>query len=271
MRQYRLIYDPPMTGRFNMAVDEAVLNAVAAGDSPPTLRLYGWNPACLSLGYGQTWHDADLARLKAAGWDIVRRPTGGKAILHADELTYSLALPADHPIAQGGIVESYRRISQALMIALSYLGLSPQSQPKADDVKIEGPVCFEVPSHYEITMGDGRKLMGSAQLRRRGGVLQHGSLPLYGDVTRICEVLAYPDDVERQRAKAQVKARAVTLAEALGGHIMTWEMAADAIVAGFEDVFDVTFVAVGLSEVEQVNAMQLANEVYGSELRIKRI
>src|SRR6185295_7261954 len=95
MRQWRLIYDLPTTGAANMAADEAVLQAVSAGESMPTLRLYGWSPPCLSLGYGQKTRDVDFERIAANGWDVVRRPTGGRAILHVDELTYSVSLPAD--------------------------------------------------------------------------------------------------------------------------------------------------------------------------------
>ncbi|MCU0474760.1 MAG: octanoyltransferase, partial [Anaerolineae bacterium] len=81
-RQWRLLCDPPAGGAWNMAADEAILESVGAGDAPPTLRLYGWEPACLSLGFSQSHADADLVRLAAHGWGWVRRPTGGKAILH---------------------------------------------------------------------------------------------------------------------------------------------------------------------------------------------
>ncbi|HVU12241.1 MAG TPA: hypothetical protein VHD90_13240, partial [Phototrophicaceae bacterium] len=153
MRQWRLIYDQPTLGARNMAVDEAILASVGAGDQPPTLRLYRWEPPCLSLGYGQRSREADLDRLAARGWEIVRRPTGGRAILHADELTYSLALPSDHPLAALGIVESYRRISEALISALTGLGAQPHAE-RADSqtAHTTNPVCFETPSHYEITV-----------------------------------------------------------------------------------------------------------------------
>jgi len=79
---WRLIITPPAAGAWNMAIDEAILEATGTGSAPPTLRLYGWDPACLSLGYAQPIADADLDRLALAGWDLVRRPTGGRAILH---------------------------------------------------------------------------------------------------------------------------------------------------------------------------------------------
>src|SRR4051794_13846617 len=196
-----------------MAVDEAILAAVSARDVPPTLRLYAWTPPCLSLGYGQHAREADTERLAQRGWDIVRRPTGGRAILHTDELTYSLALPIDHPLAQADLVESYRQISAALQIALDQLGAQAQAnRAETDTTQALNPICFETPSHYEITVA-GRKLVGSAQVRRKQGILQHGTLPLTGDLTRICDVLVYPDEMARSAAKADVRARALTLEE----------------------------------------------------------
>jgi lipoyl(octanoyl) transferase len=264
MRQWRLIYDIPTLGAANMAADEAVLRTVSAGEAMPTLRLYGWSPPCLSLGYAQKTGDVDFDRIARAGWDVVRRPTGGRAILHTDELTYSVSLPADDPIAAGGIIESYRRISGALLAGLERLGAEVAADKRAERSSVTGAVCFEVPSHYEITVS-GRKLVGSAQLRRREGVLQHGSLPLFGDLGRICEALAYPDEDSREAAKAQVRARAITLEEALGGAAVTWQQAAEAIGKGFAQTFGIAFdVARELTTREQETARELAETVYSS-------
>jgi lipoate-protein ligase A len=249
-----------------MAVDEAILRAVATGDSLPTLRLYDWSPPCLSLGYGQKTSDVDFDRLQVRGWDVVRRPTGGRAILHADELTYSLALPEDHPIASGGIVESYRRISRALIAGLATLGAPVQSERRDDMPKTPGPVCFEESSHYEITYGE-RKLIGSAQMRRFGGMLQHGTLPLTDDLGRICEVLAYDDDATRAAARQMVHARATTLAEALGGRVVTWHEAARAIAAAFAETFEVEWIEAPLSASEQATAAALEQDVYSNPER----
>lgn len=251
-----------------MAVDEAILDSVAARHALPTLRLYGWSPACLSLGYGQSESDVDFDRLNLFGWDVVRRPTGGKAILHVDELTYSLALPSGvggHPVAAGGIIESYLRISRALVAALEGLGLRPQSERQQDGIKADGAVCFEVPSHYEITAG-GRKLIGSAQTRRKDGLLQHGTLPLYGDIARICDGLAYPDETARDHAKTTVRSRAITLADALGRPV-DWDTAADALAWGFETAFGVSFEIGDLTEEEEQRAEHLATARYASVLR----
>lgn len=253
METWRLILDPHLSGADNMAFDEAILNAVGAGNQPPTLRLYGWNPPCLSLGYGQRLRDVDLERLAVFGWDIVRRPTGGRAILHADELTYSLALPITHPLAQGNIVESYRRISDGLLAALQQLGADAHADPAEKSAQPPNPICFETTSHYEIAV-DGRKLVGSAQLRRDKALLQHGSLPLKGDIGRICDVLAYSDERERQQARIAVHERALTLAEALGGREIAWETAAAGLIDGFCQTFVLSFNQESLSDAERADA-----------------
>lgn len=271
MRQYRLIYDQPTHGARNMAVDEAIMSAVARAESLPTLRFYAWEPACLSLGYGQPWRDADLERIATHGWHLVRRITGGRAILHADELTYSIAVPTEHPLAQGTIVESYRRISQALSAALITLGMTPQSKRLEKGAKGSGPVCFEMPSHYEITTVDRRKMIGSAQVRRKGVVLQHGSIPLDGDLARICEALHFDDDTDRKAAKLKVRSRAATLSEALGERPVTWGQVADAVADGFREVFGAEFVADTISDRETDHAEQLEHEVYANDEHTRRL
>ncbi len=148
------------------------------------------------------------------GYEIVRRPTGGRAILHTDEFTYSLAAAADDPRVRGGVMDAYLRISNALLAGLRRLGVAADKAPGTVRV---GPdvsaVCFEVPSAYEITAGT-RKLMGSAQSRRAGYVLQHGSLPLVGDITRLIDVLALEAETAA-RLRAELGERACTLAQAL--------------------------------------------------------
>lgn len=261
MRQWRLIYDHPSTGAYNMAVDEAILRAVSAGKQPPTLRLYEWDPFCISLGYGQSVGDVDAVRLSALGWHLVRRPTGGRAILHGDELTYSVALPITHELAHGDVIASYRRLSTALLTALKRLGLIPQSERQAAGAsRNRGAVCFEVPSHYEITI-EGRKLIGSAQLRRKAGILQHGTLPLFGDVARICDVLSYSNEEQRETTRRTVRERATTLAQALNRSV-DWNEVAESIVAGFQATFDLELIAGELSPKEQTIAEELMESVY---------
>jgi lipoyl(octanoyl) transferase len=263
MRQWRLIIDSPQPGPVNMAVDEAILQAVSAGTSLPTLRIYAWEPFCLSIGYGQRIADADTERIAERGWDVVRRPTGGRAILHGDELTYSVALPIDDPLAQGDVVESYRRISEALIAALKHLGMMPESEKQAKGNHSLGPVCFEVPSHYEITVG-GKKLIGSAQVRRKQGILQHGTLPLTGDIARICDALAYPDEATRDAAREHVRERAITLQDACG-QLIPWDQTAEALANGFIETFDLYLNHESLSNSEQQSAQHFAETLYWTQ------
>jgi lipoate-protein ligase A len=257
MRQWRLMYDQPTDGILNMAVDEALLSS-----GIPTLRLYAWKPFCLSLGYGQRCADVDKLRLDAAGWNLVRRPSGGRAILHAEELTYSLILPREHEIAALSIVESYRRISEGLLRALQSLGAAVEAREATAQRVTAQPVCFEMAAQYESAAA-GRKLVGSAQLRRKVGVLQHGSIPLQGDPGRICEVLAYEDAATRDAAKQQLRARATTLSEALGGATVSWWQVAEALAKGFSEVFEVEFYNAGLTSQELTVVERLAKTVYG--------
>src|SRR5918996_5777000 len=121
MNTWRLLITPPARGAWNMALDEAILEHIGRGASLPTLRLYAWNPACLSLGYAQPFADIDSARLNERGWEVVRRATGGRAILHTDELTYSVIAPNDEPRVAGSVLESYNRLAQALLLGVQNL------------------------------------------------------------------------------------------------------------------------------------------------------
>jgi len=245
---WRLIYTPVSNGKWNMAVDEAILEAVGRKDVLPTLRLYSWEPPCLSLGYAQPVADVSLEALRERCWDLVRRPTGGRAILHTDELTYSVCGSSQDPRLAGGVLRSYRVLSRALLGALSLLGIDAEAREKPapasrreDQASLPdpNPVCFEEPSDYEITV-NGKKLVGSAQVRRKDAVLQHGSLPLYGDITRIVQVLSLPDGSDREEASQRLLACATSVEQILGKSI-TWETAAQAFVASFQEILNLDF------------------------------
>jgi len=261
MKLWRLLTTPPAPGAWNMAVDEAILEAVGCGSSAPTLRLYAWEPACLSLGYAQSLADVDIPRLEARGWDLVRRPTGGRAVLHSDEITYSVIAPLDEPRLAGTILEAYNRLAVALVEAFHQLNLPVDVQELVrPDGKIPNPVCFEVPSIAEITVG-GKKLVGSAQARRKEGILQHGSLPLAGDLTRILEVLVFPNEQSRSRAASHLLKRATTLETALG-RIVSWNEVAQAITAAFRSTLVLDLQPGELSPQEKARSRQLVAAKY---------
>jgi lipoate-protein ligase A len=259
---WRLLLTPPADGATNMAIDEAVLDGVGEGLSAPTLRLYAWEPACLSVGYAQPLDQVDRARLAQRGWGLVRRPTGGRAILHADELTYSVIAPASHPIVTGGVLPSYRRLSAALSASLKEMGLVVETHPEANpgDGERSNPICFEVPSAYELTVG-GKKLVGSAQVRRRASVLQHGSLPLAGDLTRILDGLQFDTPGERAAAVPRMNERAATV-ESLTGRLVPWERAAECWIKGFKEALDIAFRLDGLTPPEARRVIELRSDRY---------
>jgi len=265
---WRLLYESPdavlTDGASNMARDEAILQAVGAGLAPPTLRLYGWQPACLSLGYGQRVSDADEARLRDHGWLLVRRLSGGRAILHVDELTYSLVLPADHPLTAGSVMDSYRRISAALIGAVQRLGAVSETARRETTGRAEvRAVCFETPSDYEIT-ANGKKLVGSAQVRQARAVLQHGTIPLSGDISRICDGLQFVDEAVRELAKTSVRSRAITLSEAVG-HSVSWEAAAEGVHGAFAEVLNIRMTPGVLSDAEWAQTESLRTSRYDAK------
>ncbi len=253
-----------------MAADQAIIEHIGRRAAIPTLRLYAWDPPCLSLGQGQPFADVDIVRLEERGWDVVRRPTGGRAILHTDEITYSIIAPADEPRVAGSILESYNRLSAALLEAVKALGLPVEiKEDTGPNREAPNPVCFEVPSAYEITV-NGKKIIGSAQARRKEGVLQHGSLPLTGNLARITDVLAFSDDSSRSEAAARLLSRATTVRAVLG-HEVLWNDAAQALVWAFEAKLGLTLETGELSASELSRADELVREKYNHPDWTRRI
>ncbi|MEJ2446544.1 MAG: lipoate--protein ligase family protein, partial [Anaerolineales bacterium] len=226
--------------------------------APPTLRLYSWDPACLSLGYSQPAADVDQNRLAERGWDLVRRPTGGRAILHTDELTYSIIGPKTDPRLKGSLMDSYRRISQALFNALQELGLPVKIHQGKNPLANHQPVCFENPSDFEITV-EGKKIIGSAQARKKGAILQHGSLPLGGDLTRITQVLRYPSEQDREAAAKTLLEKGQTVAGVLGKDV-PWQQAAQIFINSFQEVLNLDLTISKLTSSERQNRDTLLQE-----------
>ncbi|HEU5013295.1 MAG TPA: lipoate--protein ligase family protein [Roseiflexaceae bacterium] len=230
MENWRLLIDAPADGAMNMARDEALLHAHAAGMTPPTIRLYQWQPACLSLGRFQRSGDVDWEACARGGVDVVRRLSGGRALLHADELTYAVIARTDHPLfaGRGSILHSYHDISLALLHGLQRLGVAAELAPAARRRAVS-MACFDTPAAFELTVG-GRKLVGSAQARREGVLLQHGALPFSPHAARLQSLLtcAIPD----------LNTTMMTLDEALERPANAATVA-DALVAGFQAAWNI--------------------------------
>lgn len=204
--RWRLLTTWDAAPGFNMALDEALL---LAADSPPVLRLYTWRPDTLSLGYFQRWGDVPQAARAGA---VVRRMTGGSAIHHANELTFSVAADQAHPVFRGPTADSYRRIHGIVARALAAWGVAAATREEAtvsSDAR-ESAMCFHHSTPVDLVWA-GRKGVGSAQRRTRGRVLHHGSIKL--GTTEL------EGDIATLAANARPGAPAAT-AEELGYHLV---------------------------------------------------
>lgn len=264
---WRLLRTGAASGAWNMAVDEAILHSVAAGMAPPTLRLYRWQPPCLSLGYFQRQEEeADLAAAAARGVDVVRRPTGGRAVLHHHEVTYSVALRETTPGLPPSVAGAYRFLCRGLVAGLAALGLRAEVAPgpgrTSGSAGAAGrgwsAACFDAPSWYELSVG-GRKVVGSAQVRRGGGVLQHGAVVLRFDAEALCSVLRYPSGAAREAARRLLADRAAGLSDVAGRDLSPGEVE-EALCRGFEAALGIQLRPGELLPAEQRQAERLWRE-----------
>ncbi len=228
-------------GDYNMALDAAL--ALGGFCDLPTLRIYRWQPFCISLGYHQNADEIHLSKCKAGGLDVVRRPTAGRAILHAQELTYSVAIPGRHDWHKILPLDLYRNISAALASGLQLLGAPLEFAP-GEKLYHEGKplhlACFASSARNEITAG-GKKIIGSAQRRFRNGVLQHGSILFAREHERLADYLVgSPEEISAERLRLQQ--HTTTLAGILP-RPFSFDEVAQAVRAGFEEKMRVHFSA----------------------------
>jgi lipoate-protein ligase A len=227
------------SGARQMAVDDALLTLCGRGQSPPTLRLFGFRPPCLSLGRFQP---ASPDTCREVGLEVVRRPTGGRAVLHRRDICYSVIAPADHPLVAGSIHQSYAKIARALAEGLAILGLPSLEEAAAQGRLPEGDWCFDAVAPHELAL-EGAKLVGSAQLRRDGILLQQGSIRL-----------APPNG----RSSGPI-----SLEEALSRRVSRREMAS-ALVEGFSRTWSVQFCRSRLTADEEQLAQRLEQQKYAN-------
>ncbi len=249
-------------GAVNMAIDEAMLIGVNRGTTPPTVRVYAWDPPTVSLGYAQRVEDElDLEAVGNCGFGVVRRPTGGRAVLHAGELTYSVVGPAGEDPLGRSIMEAYEAIARALAAGLGRLGVEVELAPVATEAMSRdgaSPPCFASAGRYEIVVG-GRKLIGSAQRRVGRGVLQHGSLLTDATHERIADVMLLADDRRRETVRRLLGQKTTHLSALLGRPVGFDEVAA-AVRLGFADAWGVSLDEGCLTEAERKVAETLATE-----------
>lgn len=185
----RIITQGSNNAFFNMAIDEAISEAVRERLSPPTLRIYQWDKPSISIGYFQRISDIDIDYCTKKRYPIVRRPTGGRAILHNNELTYSLSTRFDSRIFRGNLYEDYAVISNALLSGLKLCGIDARTKlSRKREPGQKSPACFKSISYGEITVCS-KKIIGSAQKRYSNGFMQQGSIPISINTRELCNVL----------------------------------------------------------------------------------
>lgn len=260
-QKWRLLKLETMGPADNMAVDEAIMTAHRDGQVPPTLRFYAWNPPTLSLGYSQSFArevDRDACQRHGVAW--VRRATGGRAVLHHRELTYSVVV--SESLLPGGILPTYLKISTGLLRGLKECGVEAAlTAPGLKEHELSA-ACFDAPSAYELTV-DGKKLVGSAQVRHDGVILQHGSILTDFDADLLAGVLKVRDEESRPRLARVLESRAISLRHVLGRE-PEWGPLAEAVAAGLATEMDLDLEPGELTAAERGLAARLAEEKYGS-------
>jgi len=274
--EWRLIKDSYHTGFMNMAIDEAIMIAHREGLVSPTIRFYQWSPPAVSLGYFQDLKkEIDINACKNMGIDIIRRATGGKAVLHDKELTYSFIIRESHPLVNDSILETYKKISGGIIRGLSYLGITAELVPlkgklKSDSLdkeknsEIPHPdiksICFSVPSQYEVQV-KGKKIVGSAQVRKKEIVLQHGSLLIELEKDKLFSVFNFPSIQIREELKTRFNA--TSLEEILKRKISFSELS-EILPRGFEEEFGVKLTEGKLTEQEEKISKDLLENKYST-------
>jgi lipoate-protein ligase A len=259
MTTFRVLVTDPMDGAANMAMDEALLKSRLDGIGPPTIRFFAWEPPTISLGYGQRLdRSINLDEAASMGIGLVRRPTGGSAILHEGpdlELTYSVAGAHGDFVGADDLLATYRWIGAALAAGLTRLGAAVQMVPvQPSNPRTMPAFCFARTGSYELEV-DGRKLVGSAQRRQGAGFVQHGSVMLGAVPERLRRVFT---------GQADPLAGMTTLEAALGRRPPFVETV-EALTRGFEDVHGIDLRRAGLWPEEEELAELLAREKYQTE------
>ena len=249
----------------NMALDESLLNWLRQGIIPPTLRFYGWSAPSLSVGHFQDVDQTiDFDALQKYNGQFVRRLTGGSAVLHDDELTYSLVISEQHPSIPKTVGEAYYVLSKGVVEGYKNLGISVDyAIPKESARKDRTPVCFEKPAYYEMVI-DGKKISGNAQTRKTGVLLQHGSIPMSIDTQMLFDLFHYPSEDVRQRKRKSFADKAITINK-ITNKTHSYNMLKEAFFNGFQTGLDIKLQPFHLSESQWEEVHQLARSKYGAE------
>lgn len=241
MTQWRLIETGYRDAFTNMAIDEAIMR-MHSKIGKPTVRLYGWKPSAISIGYFQSLEEeVNLQKCKELGVDYIRRITGGGAVFHENELTYSFVCSEESDLVAKNILESYRKICNSLIFGFDKLGLKAEFVPLNDIIV------------------NGKKISGNAQTRRERAVLQHGTILMEVDVDRMFDLLLVPNEKLKGKLIKDVKQRVTSIENELGEKVEFAKLAG-AMKQGFEENFGVELVKEELSKEESELAEKIKEE-----------
>jgi lipoate-protein ligase A len=252
-----------------MAIDEAILTAVGEGEAPSTLRFYSWRSPWISLGSGERADDVDRDRIAWRGWGILRRASGGTAVIHQGQLGYAVILPSSHPIWRGDLIESYRRLAAPLAAAFRALGVAVEAAPpsaRAEFARAAPPgadrICFAALGPYELLTA-GHKVIGNSQVRRRLASLQHGTIQVSASQAALLDILAGSGDRERDDLRTFLDSHVGSL-EAAAGRAIEISRVVEAIAHAIEASICTQLAVGGLTRNEMQRARDLVDEKYGN-------
>lgn len=253
-----------------MALDEALLEWHSEGLIKPVLRFYEWEPTTLSIGYFQRVEkEINIEQVREQGLGFVRRPTGGRGVLHEDELTYSVIVSEEYPNMPETVTEAYRVISGGLLEGFKNLGLDayfaiPENERERRDLtKPKSGVCFDAPSWYELVV-EGRKVAGSAQTRQKGVILQHGAILLSVDLPKLVSLFKFSSDRLRDRVAESLRKKAVAIDE-LAGRKVSVEESVEAFASGFEKALNITLEPLELTEDQLAYVQEIERKKYAND------
>jgi lipoate-protein ligase A len=256
MQAWRWIESGPDDGATQMAVDRAVLEC-ALKSGRLTFRVYRWKPYCISLGYHQSADAIDFDVCRRDQIDVVRRPTGGRAVFHAEEVTYAAVIPEGHSFLSRSIGEAYNMIGRGLAEGIRKLGVPAKLQRRSLDVRshyrtMPSVSCFSAAAKHEVVV-EGRKLVGSAQRRLSEGLLQHGSILTGDDHLGFPEYLRGLASEERAQLRRTMEEKTISIGQYLKRNV-GWEEIVACIRRGLEEVLDIVFKDGDLSSDEKEQA-----------------
>jgi lipoate-protein ligase A len=236
---WRILVDEKKSAAENMAIDEAIMQSVIAGEALPTIRFYDWTRPTLSCGFNQSAEkEVDFDEVRKFQYDFVRRPTGGRVVLHKDEVTYAVIAPISD-FLEGSVTESYAQISKALAAGLELLGVDVEFEKgslSAEHQRENANPCFSSTSRYELSV-QRKKIVGSAQVRKENVLLQHGSIQLHENQSIIADFMPNFSVEKKEKIRRYLERKTISINQCLN-EIKNYDDVVEAMIQGFYKAWD---------------------------------